>query len=125
MPKESYLIGKTGEARAEKYLVEKGYLIVEKNYRSRRGEIDLIANDGGVLSFIEVKNYSFRSYLSPLESISRYKKLCLIHAAKTFLLRNGLPDQACRFDVLIIFSNENGGQRFLLIKNAFQMASRH
>ena len=119
MTKESYLIGKAGEDRAEKYLIEKGYKIIERNFRSKRGEIDLIAFDNTALAFVEVKNYSFRSYLSPLNSISHNKKICITHAAKAYLIKKNYHHLICRFDVLIIFSNENGGRRFLLIKNAF------
>ena len=121
MSKKSYLIGRAGEELAEKYLIEKGYSIIKKNFRSHRGEIDLIAWEKDALAFVEVKNYSFNSYLSPLNSISHNKKTCIIHAAKTFLLKENLHNYTCRFDVLIIFSNENGGRKFLLIKNAFQV----
>ncbi|MBU0687572.1 MAG: YraN family protein [Candidatus Margulisbacteria bacterium] len=121
MSKESYLIGKAGEDLAESYLTGKGYIIIERNFRSRRGEIDLIAFEKDALAFVEVKNYSFRSYLSPLDSISRTKKTCLTHAAKSFLIRKNMHHKACRFDVLIIFSNNDSKKRFLLIKNAFQI----
>jgi putative endonuclease len=121
MSKESYLIGKAGEELAEKYLTEKGYKIIERNFRSRRGEIDLVAFDHEALAFIEVKNYSFKSYLSPLSSISREKKICLTHAAKSFLLQENINNLYCRFDVLIIFVNQRAERRFLLIKNAFQV----
>ncbi|MFA4857756.1 MAG: YraN family protein [Candidatus Margulisiibacteriota bacterium] len=122
MSQESYLIGKAGEDLAEKYLAEKGYQIIERNFRARRGEIDMVAFDQSCLAFVEVKNYSFNNYLSPLDSITHAKKTCLIHAAKAYLYLKSLNHLTCRFDVLIIFSNNGQERRFLLIKNAFQIS---
>jgi putative endonuclease len=121
MSKQNYLIGRAGEDLAEKYLSGKGYQIIERNFRTRKGEIDLVALDQENLAFVEVKNYSFKNYLSPLASITHTKKTCLVHAARAYLYLKNLGHLTCRFDVLIIFSNNSKERRFLLIKNAFQI----
>jgi putative endonuclease len=112
-------IGDEGEDFACDYLSGKGFTIIERNYRSRHGEVDLIARDGEFLVFVEVKNYSWRSYGSPLSAISRDKKRALIHAAETYLYRNRIKNTYCRFDVLAIFTHNDGTQTIDHYRDAF------
>ena len=118
MGKESVAIGQSGEELAVQYLRNKGYIILDKNYRSQQGEIDIIARDGDFLVFIEVKSYSFRSYGSPLGAIGRAKRESIIHAARTYLYKNNIRGQNCRFDVLTIHNLT----KFQLIKGAFNVS---
>jgi putative endonuclease len=115
---ESVKIGRCGEDIAERYLSGKGYEIIERNYRSQQGEIDLIAKEGNYLVFIEVKNYSFRSFGNPLGAVNKAKKDSMVHAARTYLYKTNICNINCRFDVLAIYNYES----FQLIRNAFYVS---
>jgi len=119
MGMESYNLGLKGEETAEKYLVQQGYAILEKNFHSQQGEIDLIARDGKFLVFVEVKNYSFRSLGSPLGAMRKSKRDSILHAAQTYLYKKNIKDTFCRFDVVTIYRKLNGAQAIELYKNAF------
>ncbi len=116
---ESYELGKQGEEIAEKYLVKQGYQILEKNYRSRQGEVDIIARDRDFLVFVEVKCYSYRSYGSPVGAVRKAKKQSLIHAAQTYLYKKNIQDTYCRFDVIAIYKKFNGEQLIEHYRDAF------
>ena len=122
MGMESYKLGKKGEEIAEQYLLQHGYQILEKNFRSQQGEIDLIARDGEFLVFVEVKSYSFRSYGSPVGAVRASKKQSIIHAARTYLYNNNIKDVYCRFDVITIFRKFNGQQIIEHYKDAFYVS---
>lgn len=116
---ESYEIGKVGEQIAEQYLIAKGYQILERNYRSQQGEIDLIAKDKDMLVFVEVKNYSFRSLGSPVGAVRKAKKDSIIHAAQTYLFKKEIKNTYSRFDVLTIYRKYDGSQKIEHYINAF------
>lgn len=121
MGMESYRLGKIGEEAAEKYLVCQGYEILERNYRSKQGEIDLIAREGGFLVFVEIKNYSFRSYGLPVGAVGINKRGGIIHAARFYLYKNKIKGINCRFDVLTIYCGTEGSRAIELYKNAFKV----
>jgi putative endonuclease len=118
---ESYQQGIKGEEIAERYLAQQGYQVLEKNFHSQQGEIDIIARDKDVLVFVEVKNYSFRSYGSALGAVRKSKRESIVHAARTYLLKNRIKNVNCRFDVLTIYRNPNGSCRIELYRNAFMI----
>lgn len=119
MGMESYELGKRGEEIAEKYLIKQGYQILERNYHSRQGEVDVIAKDRDFLVFIEVKSYSYRSYGSPVGAVRKAKKQSLIHAAQTYLYKKNIQDTYCRFDVIAIYNKFNGEQLIEHYRDAF------
>lgn len=119
MGQESYDQGRIGEEIAEKYLQQKGYRIIERNFHSQQGEIDLVATEGEVLVFVEVKNYSFRSLGSPLGAIRKSKRESVIHAARTYLYKKGIKNKYCRFDVITIYRKTDGSRSVELFRNAF------
>lgn len=121
MGKESYELGKRGEEAAEKYLLQHGYQLLEKNYHSQQGEIDIIARDGNFLVFVEVKSYSFRSYGTPVGAVGKSKKQSLVHAAETYLYKKNIKNTYCRFDVLTIYRRLDGSRAIELYKNAFMV----
>jgi putative endonuclease len=121
MGKESYELGKRGEEAAEKYLLQHGYQLLEKNYHSQQGEIDIIARDGNFLVFVEVKSYSFRSYGTPVGAVGKSKKQSIIHAAETYLYKKNIKNTYCRFDVLTIYRRLDGSRAIELYKNAFMV----
>ena len=118
---ESYQQGIKGEEIAEKFLLQQGYQILEKNFHSHQGEIDIVARDGETLVFVEVKNYSFRSLGSPLGAVRKSKRESIVHAARTYLQKNKIKGVNCRFDVLTIYRNPNGSRSVDLYKNAFMV----
>jgi len=121
MGRESYELGKQGEATAEQYLQQKGYEIIERNFHSQQGEIDLIAKEGDFLVFVEVKSYSFRSYGSPVGAVRKAKKQSIIHAARTYLYKKSIKNTNCRFDVVAIYRRYDGSTAIELYKNAFMV----
>ena len=108
-------IGSKYEHIAGAYLERQGYRILEYNFHCRRGEIDLIAQDGEYLVFCEVKYRKGRTSGGPVDAVDVYKQRKLWKTAEYYLFVNGLHDVPCRFDVIGIEEN-----RIILIKNAFQ-----
>jgi putative endonuclease len=116
---ESYQQGIAGEEVARDYLILQGYEILEKNFHSSQGEIDIIAKDQDCLVFVEVKNYSFRSYGSPLGAVGRTKKKSIIHAAEYYLYKNNIRNIYSRFDVITIYRKAIGNRVIEHYKDAF------
>ena len=96
-------IGNKAEGKAVAFLEKEGYEIIQRNYYSRFGEIDIIARNGSVLVFIEVKYRKDNSYGSPLEAISSYKVKSICKTARYYLKSN---DIEARFDVISIVGND-------------------
>jgi len=96
-------IGDKGEKRALIFLVEQGFNILERNYRSKVGEIDIIAGRKNLIAFIEVKTRQSSRFGNPEEAVNRKKMRKIIKTAKYYLLVNNLYDKSdVRFDVLSI-----------------------
>ena len=108
--------GRLGEEIALKYIISKGGTIVEKNYRTKMGEIDLIAKMNGELVFIEVKSRSNINYGYPCEAVNYKKKRKIINVAKYYILDNYLEDISVRFDVIEIYLTD---KKINHIVNAF------
>jgi putative endonuclease len=100
---DTHAKGNAGEDRAAAYLLGKGYSIVCRNYRSRRGEIDCIARDpDGTLVFVEVKSSISVSCGSPFFWITPAKQRTLFAMARQYLSEHGLTATPCRFDAIAI-----------------------
>jgi len=100
MQTQKQVVGKEGEQIAESYLKKKGFRMVERNYRCRAGEVDLIALDRRVIVFVEVKTRHDGSYGGPLESVHPRKQKRMIKAALFFLSEHKLHHRDARFDVV-------------------------
>ncbi|MDR1177955.1 MAG: YraN family protein [Spirochaetaceae bacterium] len=102
-PQDNPAKGRAGEERAECFLREKGMRILARNYRTRTGEIDIIALDGETVVFAEVKTWSALDFADLEQSIDRKKQKRIIETAKYFLAShreyNGMD---VRFDVLFL-----------------------
>ena len=96
--------GALWEGEAARYLEEAGYEIVERNYRTRAGEIDLIAHKGNLLVFVEVKMRSSEAFGRPEEAIDSRKQKKIIEIAQLYLAEHPCPAQDIRFDVIAITS---------------------
>ena len=113
--------GDWGEALVEKYLSERGCRIVEREWRCRFGEIDLIAEQEGTLLFVEVKLRSNLRYGMPRESVTAKKQEKLRSAALLYLSMHGL-DAPARFDVAEVYTDAHHSARstrIAYIENAF------
>ena len=100
-------LGRAGEDIACEYLERNKYTIVARGFRLFRGEIDIIARDGDVLVFVEVKARADESFGRPEESVTPGKQRQIRRIARGYLLANPCPGVACRFDVIaILFRGE-------------------
>jgi putative endonuclease len=108
--------GRDAEALAASYLQRQGLRIVERNWRCRFGEIDLIARDGASLVFVEVRARTYSQYGGAAESIDRRKRSRLIAAATQYLARAGL-ETPCRFDAVLM----QAAEKPQWIRNAFSI----
>ena len=116
--------GKAGEDRAAEYLSEKGFRILSRNYRSRFGEIDLIAEDGRYLLFVEVKTRESGAPVGPLEAVAPAKRRKIAKTALFYLESHPTKLQP-RFDVIAV-ETARGGPEILSVRhleNAFEFSS--
>ena len=114
--------GKIGEDAAVNFLRRRGFEIIERNYRGSRYEVDIVAREGGVLSFIEVKTRAPGRSLSGAEAVGREKQRRIAQAAQHYLMTH--PEERssiCRFDVVLL--EAEAGKKPIakeLIRDAFQ-----
>lgn len=96
------VLGRIGEEKAYKYLREKGYQILERNFRCKMGEVDIIAKDKNKdLVFVEVKTRRSFQYGSPAEAINYRKKNHIYRVAKYYIITKKLINKTIRFDASI------------------------
>jgi len=106
--KENALKGRTGEKIAEEYLISKGYKIMEKNrHYSKNAEIDIIAEDKGVLVFVEVKARSSLNFGHPFEAVTPLKLAKIRSAAYDYLRCNEKQYKSFRIDAIAVTGFEN------------------
>lgn len=115
-------LGKRGEELAAGLLKENGYKILVRNYKTKLGEIDIVASEKDTICFIEVKARQSDRFGLPSEAISGSKQRQISKAALMFLKEKNLLDKKARFDVIsVIYSNDK--PQLELIKNAFELSS--
>lgn len=95
-------LGKLGEAFAASYLLKNGYHIIERNFKARYGEIDIVAKKEGRLIFVEVKTRSGSVYGSPEEAVTPWKLREVILTAQYYQLIHTLQQRSMRIDVIAI-----------------------
>jgi len=108
MTKNSRELGISGELKAGEYLEGDGYEILERNYRCRFGEIDIIASKSNTLFFIEVKTRTTGSFLSPEESVDYFKLEHIKNCANHYIQKNNMEEYDLSFDVISIISSRTG-----------------
>ena len=94
--------GKPGEDLACEHLARRGMRVVARNYRCRAGEIDVVAEDGGTVVFVEVKERSDESHGRAVEAVTPEKRRRILRAAHTYAATHGLAEKPIRFDVVAI-----------------------
>ncbi len=121
MTKERIALGKFGEDLAGERLKDLGYKILKKNYSCPLGEIDLVARDGDVLVFVEIKTRKNKPLGQVKEAVNRKKQIKLSKVALVYMKSNNLWESQARFDVVAI-SLVDGKKKIEIIKNAFELA---
>jgi putative endonuclease len=112
-------VGQRWEAIAAKRLRREGYVLKERNFRARAGEIDLVAEENGVLCFIEVKGRRGEGFGTPAEAVTLEKQRRIARAAEEYLALRRLGAPPCRFDVVAILESEQGTE-ITILRNAFE-----
>ena len=113
-------LGRLGEAAAESTLRRAGFTVLERRYRLRTGELDLIAEHDGVVVFVEVKTRRGSGYGRPAEAVTPAQQRRLARAALGYLQRKGWLDRPCRFDVVEVFAAGSAVARVRHIEDAFR-----
>lgn len=113
------IFGLLGEDLACAALEERGYRIVERRYRTRAGELDIIAQHGACLVFVEVKARQSGSFGDPEEAVTLQKQQKVVWMATDYLARLKSPDVPCRFDVVGI-NSETDPPTITIIEDAFR-----
>ena len=115
-------LGRRGEDLACEELEKRGYVIVDRRFRTRCGELDIVARDHGVLVFVEVRARSSTHFGTPFESVTWQKQQRLCRMAESYLCLNRLSGESCRFDVVSVV--ERARERTIeLVRGAFGMES--
>jgi putative endonuclease len=109
--------GRRSEILSIDYLRTQGYRIVVSPYRTKSGEVDIVAWEGGTLVFVEVK--ARKNEDPPEDSVGFQKQQRIIRAANAYISRYGLQDKPCRFDILAVTSIPGRSPEFRLLRDAF------
>ena len=111
--------GRRGEDLAVVFLLDRGYRILERNWRQKTGEVDIIAEVGGILVFCEVKSRRSVWYGTGAEAVDRRKQQHIIRTALLYMQKFRIKDTPCRFDIIEVMLGYAGQPSLNHIKNAF------
>lgn len=115
--------GQLGEQAAADYLSNQGYRILERNFRSRGGEVDIVARDRqGCIAFVEVKTRRSLAYGLPQQAVTIRKQRQISKGALSWLARNRLQNSSARFDVIAVLLQNGAQPQIEHIINAFDLA---
>jgi len=114
-------LGKRGEEEAVKFLEKQGYKIVQRNYKNKLGEIDIIAKDNNTLCFIEVKTRTNFTFGYPQEAITLTKQKKINRVALSYLKQYNLLNISARFDIISVVLNNQNKFDIEIIKDAFSV----
>jgi putative endonuclease len=115
--------GKRGEDLACEELQRRGYTILDRRFRTRCGELDIVAREGKILVFVEVRARSNGNFGRAFESVTWQKRHRLARMAESYLFLNRLSDVPCRFDVVAVTANAIGGLEVEVLKSAFDLTA--
>lgn len=102
---EKRILGAGGEEKAAKYLKKNGYKILERNFKCRFGEVDIIAEKDGAVAFIEVKTRSSDYFGAPNEAVDKRRQFRYIKTAEYYFAGREI-DCVVRFDIIEVFKGE-------------------
>lgn len=112
-------IGKSGEEAAVGFLRKRRYKIIQRNYKNKLGEIDIIAKDGDTLCFIEVKTRSSFKFGYPQEAVTLTKQKKINKVALSYLKQYNLLNIPARFDIISVVLNSQNKFDIEIIQDAF------
>jgi putative endonuclease len=112
-------LGTEGEVRAARLLQASGYRVLARNARVERVEIDLVAERGGTIAFVEVKTRRARDHGTPEEAVDWRKRRRLVRGAAAWLRQAGLPAARVRFDVVVCELDAPGVWHLRHLEGAF------
>ncbi len=113
-------LGRRGEKLARKFLQKQGYRLLQSNYNTSGGEIDLVMRDDNTIVFVEVKTRRSEKFATAESAVNYRKQKHLISAARKFIRVYRFNDHPCRFDVVAIIAPENGKPIISHYQNAFR-----
>jgi len=119
------ILGGNGENLAEIFLKKHGYRILDRNYRTPFGELDIVASQDDAIAFIEVKTRRSHTCGNPLDSITWKKKLSLTKSALFYLGQTQYRFSTYRFDAVSIIMNSTDDNKIEIVKNAFDIDSKY
>ena len=111
--------GKAAEDAAARHLRGCGYKILERNFTTPLGEIDIVALEGEVVCFVEVRSHSSADFGSAMEALTKEKQRRVTKAALTYMKARRLEDVEVRFDFAAVEVSEDGAAQVDLVRNAF------
>ncbi|HEX7122066.1 MAG TPA: YraN family protein [Gemmatimonadaceae bacterium] len=123
MTKQTNRFGLVGERVAERWLLARGWRVLQRRYRNGHRDIDLIAERDGLVAFVEVKARSGEQFGDPVEAVNWKKRNELARSAMTWIDRHGKPGEQYRFDVIgVLVTGERVRVRH--VENAFLLSRR-
>jgi len=122
VPGKNLEFGKQAESAAVKFLKSQGYKLIRRNYKTKFSEIDIVAEDKGVICFVEVKARHTKLFGEPAEAVCAVKQRQISKAAICYLKENNLLEHAARFDVISLLYIKDSPE-IDLIKDAFELSS--
>lgn len=122
MPGKNLDFGKEAESAAVRFLKEQGYKVLKRNYKSKFSEIDIVAEDKGVICFVEVKARHSNMFGEPGEAISKHKQRQISKTAICYLKENNAFQHQARFDVVTLLYIGDSPE-INLIRDAFELNS--
>lgn len=120
MTKRTDSMGRKGEDLAVAHLLDSGYKLLDRNYRCRFGEIDIIARDGEFLVFVEVKARRSGAFGTPFEAVDLRKQQRICKVALHYINKHHLHEQPVRFDVAAVFMPAKGAPTVEVLNNCFE-----
>lgn len=117
-----HLFGRASEARAEQVLRDKGYRILERNLRTPLGELDLVADDHGVVVFVEVKARATQAFGGARLAVNARKQAKLVRLASHYLAKRHWMHRPCRFDVVLVQGGLAAELQVEHLENAFEVS---
>jgi putative endonuclease len=112
-----HVFGREAEERAVTALIEQGYRILERNLRTRLGEVDIVAMDGDTLVFVEVRARRDGSAVHPAATVTRRKQRQVVRVAMLYCQKHDVRNTMIRFDVVAVLGENSGIE---IIRNAFE-----
>ena len=113
-------LGKDGESKAVRELERRGYAVLARRYRTRHGEIDIVARDDETTVFVEVKARATDEFGKAAEAVTPWKQRRLVRMATDYLARNGVVNHRCRFDVVAIDDIGSPRETITVYSHAFE-----